>query len=112
MLVNRSSTRFSIIKTTLLERLRYLRHLIDFKPIPVIFSSTCATYGNPETSPISEDHPQRPVNPYGFSKLIVERMLADLGAAYGLRSISLRYFNARAPILMEKLARRMILNLI
>ncbi len=71
-----------------------LAALIDFKPIPVIFSSTCATYGNPETSPISEDHPQRPVNPYGFSKLIVERMLADLGAAYGLRSISLRYFNA------------------
>jgi GDP-D-mannose dehydratase len=57
-------------------------------------SSTCATYGAPETIPISEDHPQRPVNPYGYSKLVVERMLADLDAARGLRSISLRYFNA------------------
>jgi UDP-arabinose 4-epimerase len=52
------------------------------------------TYGVPETSPIREDHPQRPINPYGFSKLVVERMLADLDAVCGLRSISLRYFNA------------------
>jgi UDP-arabinose 4-epimerase len=44
--------------------------------------------------PISEDHPQRPINPYGYSKLVVERMLADLDAARGLRSISFRYFNA------------------
>jgi UDP-arabinose 4-epimerase len=71
-----------------------LQTLIDFQPIPVVFSSTCATYGVPETSPISEDHPQRPINPYGFSKLVVERMLADLDSADGLRSISLRYFNA------------------
>jgi UDP-arabinose 4-epimerase len=71
-----------------------LQTLIDFQPIPVVFSSTCATYGIPEMTPISEDHPQRPINPYGFSKLVVERMLADLDAANGLRSISLRYFNA------------------
>lgn len=71
-----------------------LQTLIDFKPIPFVFSSTCATYGVPETSPISEDHPQRPINPYGFSKLVVERMLADLDAVDCLRSLSLRYFNA------------------
>jgi UDP-arabinose 4-epimerase len=60
----------------------------------VVFSSTCATYGIPETVSISEAHPQKPINPYGSSKLMVERILADYGAAYGLRSISLRYFNA------------------
>jgi UDP-glucose-4-epimerase GalE len=71
-----------------------LQTLIDFQPMPVVFSSTCATYGVPETSPIPENHPQRPINPYGFSKLVVERMLADLDAVHRLRSISLRYFNA------------------
>src|SRR5947209_12110004 len=71
-----------------------LQTLLSFETIPVVFSSTCATYGAPETIPISEDHPQRPINPYGYSKLVVERMLADLDAARGLRSISLRYFNA------------------
>jgi UDP-arabinose 4-epimerase len=60
----------------------------------VVFSSTCATYGVPQSIPMAEDHPQNPINPYGASKLMVERMLADVGAAYGLRSISLRYFNA------------------
>src|SRR3984893_16588085 len=58
-----------------------LQTLLSFETIPVVFSSTCATYGAPETIPISEDHPQRPVNPYGYSKLVVERMLADLDAA-------------------------------
>jgi UDP-arabinose 4-epimerase len=60
----------------------------------VIFSSTCASYGAPVRSPIDEEHPQLPINPYGWSKLIVERMLEDYGAAYGLGSVSLRYFNA------------------
>ena len=59
-----------------------------------VFSSTCATYGIPESLPIREDIIQRPVNPYGTTKLTVERMLADFGSAHGLRSISLRYFNA------------------
>jgi UDP-arabinose 4-epimerase len=59
-----------------------------------VFSSTCATYGISEQLPIREATPQCPINPYGASKLIVERMLADFGAAYGLRSIALRYFNA------------------
>ena len=70
------------------------RALVDWRVIPVVFSSTCATYGVPQTVPIPEEHPQSPINPYGFSKLAVERMLADLDRAHGLRSISLRYFNA------------------
>ena len=60
----------------------------------IIFSSTAATYGAPKTNPIPEDHPQQPINPYGWSKLMVERMLADYDAAYGLRYAALRYFNA------------------
>jgi UDP-glucose-4-epimerase GalE len=60
----------------------------------IVFSSTCATYGDPVTIPISEDHPQRPVNPYGESKLMVERLLYWYGIAYGLRWAALRYFNA------------------
>jgi UDP-arabinose 4-epimerase len=59
-----------------------------------VFSSTCATYGIPEATPILEHTPQRPINPYGASKLVVERMLADFGAVHDLRSIVLRYFNA------------------
>jgi UDP-arabinose 4-epimerase len=60
----------------------------------IVFSSSCATYGAPETVPIAEDAPQRPVNPYGESKLMVERMLYWEGVAHGLNHISLRYFNA------------------
>ncbi|HEY4393695.1 MAG TPA: UDP-glucose 4-epimerase GalE [Polyangia bacterium] len=60
----------------------------------VVFSSTCATYGEPEQVPINEDHPQRPVNPYGESKLMVERMLRWYGQGHGLRYAALRYFNA------------------
>ncbi len=59
-----------------------------------IFSSTAAIFGEPEYTPIDEHHPQRPINPYGRSKRMVEEMLADYGQAHGLRSVSLRYFNA------------------
>lgn len=59
-----------------------------------VFSSTCATYGMPHTIPITEDHPQSPINPYGQSKLMVEQMLRDFEQAYGLRSVIFRYFNA------------------
>lgn len=59
-----------------------------------IFSSSCATYGLPDAVPIPENHPQRPINPYGSSKLMIEQMLRDFDAAHGLCSISLRYFNA------------------
>ncbi|MEW6264872.1 MAG: UDP-glucose 4-epimerase GalE [Thermodesulfobacteriota bacterium] len=60
----------------------------------IIFSSSCATYGLPEQVPLLETHPQRPISPYGWSKLMVERMLKDYEQAYGLRFAALRYFNA------------------
>jgi len=60
----------------------------------IVFSSTCATYGNPERNPIAEGHPQRPVNPYGMTKLAVERMLDGFRQAHGIESVALRYFNA------------------
>ena len=59
-----------------------------------VFSSTCATYGVPHTVPITEDHPQNPINPYGATKLMVERILQDFDVAYGLKSVYFRYFNA------------------
>jgi UDP-glucose 4-epimerase len=59
-----------------------------------VFSSTCATYGNPLKTPIDEDHPQNPINPYGKTKRMIEQILEDYQAAYGLEYISLRYFNA------------------
>jgi UDP-glucose-4-epimerase GalE len=67
-------------------RARGLRHLV--------WSSTSAVYGVPRVVPIPEDHPREPVNPYGASKLMVERMLHDYDHAYGFRSVTLRYFNA------------------
>jgi len=60
----------------------------------MVFSSTCAVYGNPETIPIPEDHPLKPINPYGVSKMTVERMLDDFSNAHDMRYVSLRYFNA------------------
>lgn len=60
----------------------------------MVFSSTAAVYGTPERTPIPEDHPLAPINPYGNSKLAVERMLADFETAHGLRHVALRYFNA------------------
>jgi UDP-glucose-4-epimerase GalE len=73
---------------TLLEAMR------DRKVDTVIFSSTCATYGIPEAVPIREDAPQRPINPYGAAKLMVERMIQDFAAAHTLKFALLRYFNA------------------
>ena len=73
---------------TLLEAMR--DHGVD----KIVFSSTCATYGVPEVLPINEVTPQQPINPYGASKAMVERVLSDFGAAHALRSIVLRYFNA------------------
>ncbi len=60
----------------------------------LVFSSSCAVYGNPESLPISEDHPRQPSNPYGESKLAIERQLGWYGDLCGLQSVSLRYFNA------------------
>jgi len=60
----------------------------------IVFSSTTATYGTPDNMPIAETTPQQPINPYGFSKLVVERMLDDYAAAHGFGFAALRYFNA------------------
>lgn len=60
----------------------------------LVFSSTAAVYGHPLSGLIDEDHPMAPINPYGASKLMTERMLGDAATAYGLSSVSLRYFNA------------------
>ena len=74
--------------------LTVLEAMRDHNIKKMVFSSTCATFGIPEQSPIDEDAPQRPINPYGASKLMIERMLADFHAAHGLGFASLRYFNA------------------
>ena len=60
----------------------------------IVFSSTTATYGAPRVVPITEDEPQQPINPYGFTKLAIERALSDYASAYGLAVAALRYFNA------------------
>jgi UDP-glucose 4-epimerase len=73
---------------TLLEAMR------DHKVGPLVFSSTAAVYGEPLYTPIDEQHPTNPLNPYGRSKLMVEHMLADFASAYGQKYIALRYFNA------------------
>jgi UDP-glucose 4-epimerase len=74
--------------------LTLLEAMVEHRAPSFIFSSTAAIFGDPEYVPIDEDHPKRPVNPYGASKLMVEQMLADFDRAHGLRSVSLRYFNA------------------
>jgi len=63
-----------------------------------VFSSTCATYGEPTTVPIPEEAPQRPTNPYGWSKLVIERALASYDSLYGLKFVALRYFNAAGAL--------------
>ena len=70
----------------------------------IVFSSTCSTYCVPQRIPITEEHPQAPLNPYGASKLMIERMLADFGAAYGMHSVSLRYFNAAGADLHSEIS--------
>ena len=59
----------------------------------IVFSSTAATYGEPNYIPIDENHPQNPINPYGMSKLMIEKIMDDYSKAYDLRSVRLRYFN-------------------
>jgi UDP-glucose-4-epimerase GalE len=71
-----------------------LNSILRHGGLPFVFSSTCATYGLPQRLPLTEDHPQQPVNPYGATKLATERLLQDLDRSAGLRSVSLRYFNA------------------
>lgn len=74
--------------------LNLLDAMLDASVDKVVFSSTCSTYGVPVEIPMRETHPQQPINPYGASKLMVERILKDYAQAHGLKSVSLRYFNA------------------
>jgi len=71
-----------------------LEAMVSAKIKNLVFSSTCATYGLPQQIPITETHPQAPINPYGASKLMVERILSDFDHAHGLHSVCFRYFNA------------------
>jgi UDP-glucose-4-epimerase GalE len=70
-----------------------LRALSSSGPLPIVFSSSCAIYGNPQLLPIPEEHPQAPINPYGFSKMVAERLLLDVGNANQFCSVCLRFFN-------------------
>ncbi|MBA2960736.1 MULTISPECIES: UDP-glucose 4-epimerase GalE [Ramlibacter] len=81
-------------RNNVVQTLNLLDTMLEHGVRQFIFSSTAATYGNPVEVPIPEGHPTRPINPYGHSKLAVEYALQDYSQAHGLRSISLRYFNA------------------
>lgn len=72
----------------------FLETLIQGGVNRLVFSSTCATYGEPQQPFLKEDHPQQPTNPYGWSKLFMERIMESYDAAYGLKFVALRYFNA------------------
>jgi UDP-glucose 4-epimerase len=96
---------FSLVGESVVDPLKYYRNnlagtmallgaMIQFNVKKFIFSSTAAVYGEPVQLPITETHPSRPTNPYGATKIAVERMLADCDQAYGLKSVCLRYFNA------------------
>ena len=74
--------------------LALLRAMLDADVPTIVFSSSCAIYGEPEKVPIAEAAPKQPVNPYGASKLMIERVLSDYTRGYGLQFIALRYFNA------------------
>ena len=88
-------------KNNLIGSIKLLNALIEFSskekdnnPIPIVFSSTCASYGMPEIVPIKENEKQLPINPYGNTKFFIEKILKDYGKAYNLSNISFRYFNA------------------
>ncbi|AFY75286.1 UDP-glucose-4-epimerase [Synechococcus sp. PCC 7502] len=74
--------------------LTLLEAMVEANVNQFVFSSTCATYGEPNQVPIPESHPQNPINPYGMSKLMVEHILKDFDTAYNLKSVAFRYFNA------------------
>lgn len=81
-------------QNNVVQGLRLLDTLIAANVKRVVFSSTCATYGEPQRLPLDETHPQQPTSPYGASKLFMERIMRDYDSAYGLRFVALRYFNA------------------
>jgi UDP-glucose 4-epimerase len=81
-------------ENNLVNSLNLLNALRNHGVLKIIFSSTAAIFGNPDYTPIDENHPLNPINTYGWTKLMVERILADYDRAYGIKSVSLRYFNA------------------
>lgn len=81
-------------QNNVVETLHLLDALIKNDIKKFVFSSTCATFGEPQYTPIDEQHPQNPTNPYGWTKFMVERALESYNNAYGLRFVALRYFNA------------------
>jgi len=81
-------------RNNVLGSLNLLQVMATHKVDRLVFSSTCAVYGNPERATLDEGHPKNPVNPYGRSKLMVEQMIDDFRLAYGLKACCLRYFNA------------------
>lgn len=81
-------------ENNVVQTINLLAALIENNVENFVFSSTCATYGEPEYTPIDELHPQKPTNPYGWSKFMVERILESYASAYGLKFVALRYFNA------------------
>lgn len=81
-------------QNNVVETFTLLKSLVQHKIKTFVFSSSAAIFGYPEKVPIKENHPCKPINPYGESKLMVEKILRDFDAAYGLKSCCLRYFNA------------------
>jgi UDP-arabinose 4-epimerase len=81
-------------RNNLVNTLNLLDAMVDHGVRDIVFSSTCATYGHPIAVPISEAHPQNPLNPYGETKLAIEKALKWYAGAYGMRFAALRYFNA------------------
>jgi UDP-arabinose 4-epimerase len=92
LLLARTSARY--LDTNVTKTLALLDAALDAGLDKIVFSSSCATYGVPRTLPISEDHPQISISPYGASKLFVESILHWYERGYGTRYTSLRYFNA------------------
>lgn len=84
----------SYYQTNIIGGLNLLEVMLEHDVKKLVFSSSAAVYGSPKVVPIPEDHPKNPESPYGRTKWIFEQILEDYGRAYGLRSISLRYFNA------------------
>lgn len=85
---------FKYFDNNVVESLGLLRSMDACGVKTIVFSSTCATYGNPRFSPISEVHPQKPINTYGTTKVMIEEALRSLALSRGLRYVALRYFNA------------------
>lgn len=80
-----------------------LRAMLENNVKKIVFSSTAATYGEPVYIPIDEKHPQNPINPYGQSKLMIEKIMDDYDKAYGLKSVRLRYFNVAGADLKSRI---------